>query len=556
IFFPLIVVGTLFVAMQTSSVQGGHWHHRHHGYYSTSYYRGWYGGYPSYSYSGFYAPYRLHHHYHHYYRHYRRAAWAPSWSSYGFMPYGYAYATYRPYVYTAPSYVGYAAYIPSYSYAAPAYSYTPGSTVVVARPRPVYVTATYGTYGYACDPCCGFFSFTVFHRGARHALNALRHRLRRLPDDDVAGRGVAPGLIPGNEDVHLVLQSSTRDVVAVDLGPRSYEIIIERGILASAAGSISEWVDRAYPGQSPRCAHLITDENVRSIAQTVATSLTESGWQTSESVIPPGEPSKNLEVATQILENLAERHADRRTVVIAVGGGVVGDLAGFVAATYVPTTGKTSSVPFISRWGVLIDPETLTSLPVREYRAGLAEVVKYGVILDAEFFEALEEHRARINDRDPGILTHAIGRSCRLKADVVEQDEYEQTGLRAVLNYGHTFAHAFEALAGYGELLHGEAVSMGMICASELAARLGRIPAELTERQRSLLSDLGLPVDVPALEKMTVPNVIERMRRDKKSVAGKLRFVLPTRLGHVELVDDVPESMVEGVLADAGLPPA
>lgn len=377
-----------------------------------------------------------------------------------------------------------------------------------------------------------------------------------------------------------MLQSSTRDVVAVDLGPRSYEIIIERGILASAAHSISEWVDRAYPGKTPRFAYLITDENVRSIAQTVETSLGDAGWQTGVSVIPPGEPSKNLGQATLLLEDLAERHADRRTVVIAVGGGVVGDLAGFVAATYargvpfvqIPTTlladvdssvgGKTGvNLPqgknlvgaFHQPLGVLIDPETLTSLPVREYRAGLAEVVKYGVILDAEFFETLEENRAKINDREAGILTHAIGRSCRLKADVVEQDEYEQTGLRAVLNYGHTFAHAFEALAGYGELLHGEAVSMGMICASELAARLGRIPDELTARQRSLLSDLGLPVDVPTLEKMTVANVIERMRRDKKSVAGKLRFVLPTRLGHVELVDDVPESMVESVLADAGL---
>ena len=149
---------------------------------------------------------------------------------------------------------------------------------------------------------------------------------------------------------------------------------------------------------------------------------------------------------------------------------------------------------------MLIDTAVLDTLPDREYRAGLAEVVKYGVILDAEFFTYLEKHADDLNARRPDVLRYVIARCCRLKADVVEQDERETTGLRAVLNYGHTFAHAIEAEAGYGEFLHGEAVSIGMLAASRLAERLGRVDRRLTERQRELLQRLGLPVAMPALD--------------------------------------------------------
>jgi 3-dehydroquinate synthase len=193
--------------------------------------------------------------------------------------------------------------------------------------------------------------------------------------------------------------------------------------------------------------------------------------------------------------------------------------------------------------GVLIDVDVLTTLPDREYRAGLAEVVKYGVILDAEFFSYLEHHVDAINAHDPAVLTRVIERCCRLKADVVEQDECELTGLRAVLNYGHTFAHAFEAAGEYGLLLHGEAVAIGMECAARLAHRMQRIDAEFLARQTALLEALQLPTKVPDFDG---EELVRIMRRDKKVDEGRLRFVLPTKLGHVELVKDV---RVDDVLA-------
>jgi 3-dehydroquinate synthase len=186
--------------------------------------------------------------------------------------------------------------------------------------------------------------------------------------------------------------------------------------------------------------------------------------------------------------------------------------------------------------GVVIDTQALATLPEREYLSGLAEVVKYGVILDAEFFAYLEQHIEGLLARRDDVLAHVIGRSCRLKADVVEQDEREETGLRAVLNYGHTFAHALEAVAGYGELLHGEAVAIGMQCAARLAAALQRVPAEFVGRQERLLTALKLPVVAPPLD---VEALLRAMQRDKKVEHGRLRFVLPDRLGHVELVGGV-----------------
>jgi 3-dehydroquinate synthase len=253
---------------------------------------------------------------------------------------------------------------------------------------------------------------------------------------------------------------------------------------------------------------------------------------------------------------------------------VVGDAAGFVAATYargirlvgVPTTllaqvdssvggkvavnhpkAKNLIGAFHQPSGVLIDTSTLESLPEQDYRSGLAEVIKYGVILDEEFFDFLEENVAGLNGRDRDLLGQVIARCCELKAKVVEQDERETTGVRAVLNYGHTFAHAHEALAGYGELLHGEAVAIGMVQASRLAETLGRIDAETTRRQVTLLEAVGLPVTAP--EGPTTDEIIDRMMLDKKTTGGRLRFVLPTRMGHVELVDEVDEALVRDVLA-------
>src|SRR5262245_51001673 len=195
--------------------------------------------------------------------------------------------------------------------------------------------------------------------------------------------------------------------------------------------------------------------------------------------------------------------------------------------------------------GVWIDTAVLATLPDREYRSGLAEVVKYGVILDAELFAYLEQHADTLLRRDPEAVRHVVARSCRLKADVVEKDEREETGLRAVLNYGHTFAHAFETAAGYGHWLHGEAVAAGMVCASRLAERRGLVPHELTERQERLLTKFGLPT---APLPWPADELLATMRNDKKALAGRLRFVLPRRLGEVALFDDVSDADVRQVL--------
>ncbi|HEX4149327.1 MAG TPA: 3-dehydroquinate synthase family protein, partial [Pirellulales bacterium] len=196
---------------------------------------------------------------------------------------------------------------------------------------------------------------------------------------------------------------------------------------------------------------------------------------------------------------------------------------------------------------VLVDTEVLATLPEREYRAGLAEVVKYGVILDAEFFAYLEEHAEAIARRESRLLEAVVERSCQLKAEVVAEDEREESGRRAVLNYGHTFGHALETLTGYSQLLHGEGVAIGMLCASRLAERLGRVDSTLTTRQRALLTKFGLPVAVPALDH---EQLVDLMARDKKVEHGRLRFVLPSRLGHVELVGGVDRRDVLAALQE------
>lgn len=365
--------------------------------------------------------------------------------------------------------------------------------------------------------------------------------------------------------------------VHVRLAERSYDIVITSGQLENAATVIDGWCALRDPRfNARRSALLVTDENVCGThASTVCQALQQRDWRCTTVSLPAGETTKSLEHAQTLYDQLVDQQADRHTLVIAVGGGVIGDLAGFVASTFargipfvqIPTTllsqvdssvggkvgvnhprAKNMIGAFYQPLGVYIDTTLLDTLPVREYRAGLAEVIKYGVILDAPFFDMLEGHVAQLNAREPAVMRDIVYRSCRLKADIVEQDEYERSGLRAVLNYGHTFAHAFEALAGYGELLHGEAVSVGMVYASRLAERLGRIPREVTQRQISLLAAVGLPVRLPNPKAMSNAEILDRMRLDKKTVGGRLRFVLPTRMGHVELVSDVPADEVEKVL--------
>jgi 3-dehydroquinate synthase len=351
---------------------------------------------------------------------------------------------------------------------------------------------------------------------------------------------------------------------------RSYDIVVGNGVLAD--------IGPALRAAAAARAVLIADAAVlETHAAAVADSLRAAGISIDTIAVPSGECSKSLAEAGRIWDALARLAVDRQTHVVAVGGGGGGDLAGFVAATFarglpvwqVPTTviaqvdsgiggktginleaGKNLVGAFWQPRGVLADIGVLETLPDREFASGFAEVVKYGMILDAGFFSWLEAHARRILAREPGLLAEAVERSAALKAFVVERDELERTGLRAVLNYGHTFAHALETAAGYGVLLHGEAVAIGMARAVRLAAMLGRVPPAVIERQDRLLADFSLPTSVPKGQRMAADGLIEIMRRDKKSVAGSLRFVLPDRVGHVELVDGVPEDLVSRALSD------
>lgn len=354
--------------------------------------------------------------------------------------------------------------------------------------------------------------------------------------------------------------------IRVNLGDRSYEIRLGSGNLASMTRQVAEQLALTH-------AVLITDDNVETLhAVTVAEALSDAGVAVDLIVVDAGEASKSVRTAERLWQQLLDASADRKSVVFAIGGGVIGDLAGFIAATYarglsfvqIPTTllaqvdssvgGKVAiNLPaaknmigaFWQPLAVLIDTHVLSTLPMREYRSGLAEVVKYGVIQDAEFFGYLEQHVAEILDRDHQVLRHVVARCCQLKAEVVQEDEREQSGRRAILNYGHTFGHALEAVTGYDQFLHGEAVSIGMLCASRLAESLQLVDAAFTARQRQLLTELGLPVTMPPVD---IPQLMAAMQQDKKVAHGKLKFVLPVRMGHVELFGDIDPQRIRSAI--------
>ena len=324
-----------------------------------------------------------------------------------------------------------------------------------------------------------------------------------------------------------------------------------------------------------RAALVVTDGNLRQYAEPTADALPGVGITAATHVVEPGERSKAWGALPPLFAALLDLKADRRACVVAVGGGVVGDLAGFAAASFmrgialiqVPTSllamvdssvggktgvnlprGKNLAGAFHQPAGVLIDPDVLRTLPDREYAGGLAEVVKYGVIADAEFFAWLETNAEPIARRDPAVLVPLIARCCELKAAVVAADEFETTGVRATLNYGHTFAHAFENLAGYGALSHGEAVAVGMTCAARLAVARGLIEPSVFGRQTALLERFRLPTALPTAVDAPPAAVLAAMRTDKKNVGGALRLVLPVRLGEVRVFADVPEEEVTDVV--------
>lgn len=371
--------------------------------------------------------------------------------------------------------------------------------------------------------------------------------------------------------------------VNVALGPRSYHISVVSNQFEQFAPTLEYWLNnnpafRTLISEGNKTAFIVTDRNLAGLhTPEIEQNLKDNHWKVKTIVIEPGEKSKSLDVISRLYDELVAIKADRQTILIAVGGGVIGDAAGFVAATYVrglpfvqiPTSllahvdssvggkvgvnhpqAKNLIGAFYQPLGVFIDTSTLETLPDRDYRSGLAEVVKYGVILDVKFFQFLEQNIEGLNQRTAEVLRKVIARCCELKAEVVEQDEHERTGLRAILNYGHTFAHAFEALCGYGELMHGEAVSIGMVYASYLAEKLELISHQETERQIQLLQALGLPVLLPEGVHLDSDDVINRMKLDKKTVGGQLRFVLPTCIGRVEVFKEIPEADVRAVLDD------
>ncbi|TWT97343.1 3-dehydroquinate synthase [Neorhodopirellula pilleata] len=360
-------------------------------------------------------------------------------------------------------------------------------------------------------------------------------------------------------------------IIPVELGDRRYPIVIGSGTAVEAGDASGGTLGEHLLGSLGDVSHavMVYDAAVKdSAAASVQKTLQARVGRVDALEVASGETSKSIDNLGRLWNRLIEVNADRRSVIVAVGGGVVGDLAGFVAATYtrglrfvqVPTTllamvdssvggktginlpgGKNMVGSFWQPHLVWIDTDFMATLPDREYLSGLAEVIKYGVIEDAEFFAYLEDNMQAIVARDPQSVRHAIACSCQSKARVVADDERETSGRRAILNYGHTFAHAIEATAGYGTMLHGEAVAIGMQMAARLAVALGKCEADLINRQTRLLDNAQLPLVWPQANPEAM---IPVMARDKKVAHGKLRFVLPDRIGHVELVGDVPVDQV------------
>ena len=355
--------------------------------------------------------------------------------------------------------------------------------------------------------------------------------------------------------------------ITVNLGPRSYPIIVGAGALRAVGRKLSELA-------VGRRAALVSDRSAMSLyGATVIESLHAAGFSVTEIIVPEGETAKTLAVAERCWDECLAAGLDRTSALLALGGGAVGDLTGFVAATYMrgipfvqlPTTllaqadaaiggkvaidhprAKNLIGAFHQPLMVIADPSVLATLPDPEFRAGLAEVVKHGIVLDAGYFRDVEAHVREILSKDLPTLERMIAVSCRLKGRIVEADEQE-SGLRAALNYGHTVGHALEAVTSYSRWLHGEAVSLGMVAAARLAERLGLADSETVNRQVTLLRAIGLPVSFRAPAPQTI---VQAIARDKKARDGRVPFVLAPRIGEFRLVFDIPADLVVQVLTE------
>jgi 3-dehydroquinate synthase len=352
--------------------------------------------------------------------------------------------------------------------------------------------------------------------------------------------------------------------IELDVGHARYPIVIGAGLLRN-----DEWLAEHIPGHS---ALIVTNTTVAPLyLPPLRAALADRPL--ASCVLPDGEAHKTLVTMGWVIDALVGNKMNRDGTVIALGGGVIGDIAGFAAACYqrgigftqVPTTllaqvdssvggktgvnhpgGKNLIGAFHQPNLVIADTETLATLPMREIVAGLAETIKYGCIWDPVFFSWLEGNIAALIDRDPAALAYAIGRSCEIKALVVGQDEREH-GLRAILNFGHTFGHAIEAAAGYGEYLHGEAIAIGMVIAADFSRRLGLIDAAAVERIRDLLRRAQLPVVAP---KIGAARAAELMQLDKKVQGGAIRLVLLEKMGRAVVTSDYARDTLEAALKD------
>lgn len=356
-----------------------------------------------------------------------------------------------------------------------------------------------------------------------------------------------------------------RRSLQVALGERSYPIHIGAGLLGDPA-----WLTPYLAG---RQVMVVTNETVAPHYLPRLRKGLPGDAEVRELILPDGEATKTLASISRIWDALLEAGFNRRCTLIALGGGVIGDMVGFAAACYqrgvafiqVPTTllsqvdssvggktgvnhplGKNMIGAFWQPRAVVIDTDTLETLPAKELSAGLAEVIKYGLIRDAEFLAWLEAEMASLRNLEPKALAWAIERSCQLKAEIVAEDETEQ-GVRALLNLGHTFGHAIEAHQGYGKWLHGEAVGAGMLMAAELSRRLGWLAEADVERVTGIVASAGLPLTVPA--DMGAEDFLVRMRLDKKNVDERLRLILLEALGRAVVHDRTPMALLEELLA-------
>lgn len=361
--------------------------------------------------------------------------------------------------------------------------------------------------------------------------------------------------------------STTSRSYRVELGERAYDIHIEAGCLDGLGGAM-----RALFPQAGRCLLVTNDVVAPLYLQRALANLEDAAWQASVHVLPDGERFKDIDHWSGILDALMAARLSRREPVIALGGGVVGDMTGFAAATYrrgvpyvqVPTTllaqvdssvggktavnhplGKNMIGAFYQPRLVWIDPQVLATLPVRELRAGLAETVKYGLIRDAKFFAFIESEVEGLLRLDADLLAEVIHRSCRHKAEVVMADETEQ-GMRALLNLGHTFAHALEAMTHYRTFLHGEAVAIGTLMAARLSSQLGHCPPHVEARIRDLYAAIGLPLKPPAF---AVNDWLDAMGHDKKNIGRCIRFILLGGIGEAFIAEDVSDESLRALLA-------